>query len=378
MDVAKYVAELLYHYECVVLPGLGGFIVNDRPATVNRINHQFKPPFRKVMFNVHLKANDGLLVNHIRASKDITYQDARKAVDQFVSSVLEKLDSGETYTFNNIGNIHYDSSKHIVFEQNVNINYNADAYGLTGFVSPPVKRLSDEEKLRSIIAPKKSETPKPIDRKPEAFIEKEKERKSHKPFLFITIVIIILLSIGWGIYQPDKVSHYWQYAMESFQSFRKDSKTGIENSVVNEARYIPRKLIESDEEILTKIKTLEEADEVASEYTPENSIVEEPELKDGPEPVAAEPVDEIKQIPPQVEKTGPLYYIIAGSFSNVGNANKLVDDLRKKGYEAQIADTNSNGMYRVAYVGIKSLNAAKQKLYAIRQDDNADAWLFRK
>lgn len=377
MDIAKYLAELLYHYECVVLPGLGGFIVNDRPSTVNRINHQFKPPFRKVMFNVHLKANDGLLINHIRASKGISYQDARKAVEEFVNSIDEKLDNGETFTFNNIGSIYFDSGKNVVFEQNATINYNPDAYGLTGFVSPPVKRVTDEERLRSIIAPKKTETPKPVDRKPEVFIAKEKEKRTRRPMILIALLIILLLSIGWGIYQPDKVSSYWQYAIEFMPTFKNISNTGKPN-LVNEARYIPRKLIESEDEILIKINALDKAAEVDAENIPENNIVENPEVNIEPEAAAAVDKAEFKQEPPKVKKTGPLYYIIAGSFSNVENAKKLVDDLRTKGYESQIADTNNNGMYRVAYVGIKNLNAAKQRLYAIRQDDNADAWLFRK
>ena len=73
-----------------------------------------------------------------------------------------------------------------------------------------------------------------------------------------------------------------------------------------------------------------------------------------------------------------LYYVVAGSFSNEINANKLVAILRQKGYNATIADTTKNGMYRVAYLGLADLELAKQELFAIRQEDNPDAWIFRK
>ena len=69
---------------------------------------------------------------------------------------------------------------------------------------------------------------------------------------------------------------------------------------------------------------------------------------------------------------------ISVSFESESNANKLVADLRKKGYNALIADTNKYGMYRVAYDGMPSLNLAKEKLSAIRNEDNAEAWVLKK
>ena len=175
MNISKYIAELLFDFECVVIPGFGGFIVNDKPSTVNRINHQFKPPFRNILFNTHLKANDGLLVNEIAASEGISFKEARLKVDQFVVSIFEQLKNGGSFTFENIGTIHYDKENNIVFEQDNKVNYNPESYGLTGFVSPPVKRISDEEKLRNIIVPPKAKISKPVDRKPEIIHEKEEK-----------------------------------------------------------------------------------------------------------------------------------------------------------------------------------------------------------
>ena len=70
MKIAKYVGDLLYDYECVVIPGLGGFISEDSSVSINEVTHNFSPPFRNVHFNIHLRANDGLLVNHV-AQQDL-------------------------------------------------------------------------------------------------------------------------------------------------------------------------------------------------------------------------------------------------------------------------------------------------------------------
>jgi len=151
-------------------------------------------------------------------------------------------------------------------------------------------------------------------------------------------------------------------------------------NVVNEARYIPRKMIESDKEILAEI---EKSKKIAEHQPVENDLDTEPQpIKNIIEEVIPQPkeeaVEDIVINSPKVEPSGPLYYIIAGSFSNVKNAERLVSNLKLKGFNAQIADTNSTGMFRVAYTGIKKLSEAKEKLYAIRQDDNPDAWLIRK
>ena len=37
MEVAKYLRELLYDYECVIIPNLGGFISNNKPVTIKPI-----------------------------------------------------------------------------------------------------------------------------------------------------------------------------------------------------------------------------------------------------------------------------------------------------------------------------------------------------
>ena len=55
------------------------------------------------------------LVNQIAASEGISFKEARSKVDQFVLSVVEQLKNGGSFTFENIGTIHYDKEENIVF-----------------------------------------------------------------------------------------------------------------------------------------------------------------------------------------------------------------------------------------------------------------------
>jgi cell division septation protein DedD len=377
MDISRFVAELLYDFECVVIPGLGGFIANDHSSTVNRINHQFKPPFRTIMFNRHVKANDGLLVNQIAISENISFEEARSKVDQFVEETTQQLENGKTIAFDKIGSLRFDDQKNFIFEQDFSVNYNPESYGLSGFVSPPVKRVTDEEKLRSLIIPKKQEKTKPADRKPDVVPveKKEKKKRNYRPVLWILSSVIIILVLAWGFFNLETVGFYWDKTSLAVNQLYSQLPINGKENVVNEARYVPRSFIESEDEIMDKINQTEALVETVEEINPAE-IGTEPAPKSENEKPATEAAPPVNV--PSPEPTGPLYYIIAGSFTNVDYANRLVDDLKLKGFDAKIADTNADGMYRVAYTGIKEFSLAKKKLFAIREEDNPDAWLFRK
>ena len=68
MDIRNCIAELLSAHDCVIIPGLGGFIGNYSPARIDPVHHAFQPPFKKLLFNINLKQNDGLLANAVADS----------------------------------------------------------------------------------------------------------------------------------------------------------------------------------------------------------------------------------------------------------------------------------------------------------------------
>ena len=60
-SIVEIIEHLLLNHECVVLPGLGGFIVRDSPCNFTADKSMIKPAFRNLFFNPHLTQNDGLL-----------------------------------------------------------------------------------------------------------------------------------------------------------------------------------------------------------------------------------------------------------------------------------------------------------------------------
>ena len=86
MTLAKYIGDLLYRYECVIVPKFGGFVTNEISAKVNHFTHTFYAPSKQITFNSHLQNSDGLLVNYVASAKSISYAKANEFIENEVDS----------------------------------------------------------------------------------------------------------------------------------------------------------------------------------------------------------------------------------------------------------------------------------------------------
>src|SRR5210317_2359065 len=114
--IDRYISELLFDHDCVILPGFGGFITNYSGARIHPIKHNFYPPSRTVVFNANLRTSDGLLTNHISRSENISYQEATQVVNEFAAQSLEDLNNGATLTLKNIGACRMGKENNIIFD----------------------------------------------------------------------------------------------------------------------------------------------------------------------------------------------------------------------------------------------------------------------
>ena len=86
MSITTYISDLLYRYDCVIVPDFGGFVTNTISAKVNHFSHTFYPPTKQITFNAHLKNNDGLLANYIASSQKISFEEASVKIAALVSN----------------------------------------------------------------------------------------------------------------------------------------------------------------------------------------------------------------------------------------------------------------------------------------------------
>lgn len=140
MTIEKHISALLYRYQCVTVPGFGAFLAETVPAQLNADLHTFYPPKKSILFNANVKNNDGLLANHIALQEKISYDEAVALIDHAVSEWHTILYKGQKIELNNLGSIHSNTEGNFVFTPVNDVNYLKEAFGLSTFTSPAVKR----------------------------------------------------------------------------------------------------------------------------------------------------------------------------------------------------------------------------------------------
>jgi hypothetical protein len=338
MQIAGYISKLLYHHDCVVIPNLGGFITNYNPARIHPVNHTFYPPSKSILFNPKLTRNDGLLIHNIAVAEAVPYETVKDHLEDLVQQIKTRLNRGEKVEMENIGKLYEDQFNTILFDPDESVNYLNESFGLPTFISPPILRESVQRRLEKRFS----------DRKP--LLQDERERK--RIYWAYAAVIPILIVLAWFIFGGNfNQRDIHQSGMIDINDSDK-TRTGI---IPGEAK--------SQKTLTEKVKPLKDLDLKESHLSPDHNKAEKKDAE----------TDE------PAEKTYfPKYYIIGGAFQFKDNAENLIADLRRKGYQAQDAGRNENGLYMVSYFSTPDKSEALTNLAIIRRNDNPAAWLFKK
>ncbi|WP_026775560.1 HU-CCDC81 and SPOR domain-containing protein [Polaribacter sp. Hel_I_88] len=188
MILANYISDLLYRYECVIVPDFGGFVTNKIGAKINELDHTFYPPSKQITFNSHLTVNDGLLANYIASSENISFEKASNAIALSVIKWQNQLQT-KPLEIGSIGVLSLNENGQIIFEPNHTTNYLAASFGLSTVNSPAIKR--HKEIVKPLV---------PIDEK--------STKKGIPTFIKYAATAAILLTlggvVGTNIYQQNK------------------------------------------------------------------------------------------------------------------------------------------------------------------------------
>lgn len=145
MKLANYINDLLYRYDCVIVPNFGGFITNKVSAKVNNYTHTFYPPTKKVTFNAHLKHNDGLLANYIASVEKVSFEKANDIIANTVANWKKSL-LNQSVEIASVGSLSLNDEKQLIFEPNTNTNLLTESFGFTVVESPAIERFKQEVK----------------------------------------------------------------------------------------------------------------------------------------------------------------------------------------------------------------------------------------
>merc|ERR1712194_581642 len=138
MSLDKHISDLLYRYDCVIVPDFGAFLTQRKSAQV--YGPVFHAPSKAISFNEQVQHNDGLLVTHIAKNKQLTYEDALIVVQTTVRELKARIANGAVVTLNQIGELSLNTALKLTFSPSGCVNYLTDSFGLASFVSQEVTR----------------------------------------------------------------------------------------------------------------------------------------------------------------------------------------------------------------------------------------------
>ena len=139
MEVFKQIKQLLYRYECVILPGFGAFITRNHSAVI-QADGTLMPPGKTVFFNRQLQTNDGLLAHHLAHSEGMTYELALEKIRIFSARLLENLGQNSIIDCAPLGHFEVKEQGILRFEATEQMNLAIKSFGLTSVLTHPINR----------------------------------------------------------------------------------------------------------------------------------------------------------------------------------------------------------------------------------------------
>ncbi|OPZ28500.1 MAG: Sporulation related domain protein [Bacteroidetes bacterium ADurb.BinA174] len=101
-QLISHIEFLLHTHNCVIVPSLGGFVVNTMPARRNGLS-VFDSPLCELVFNRELTHNDGLLVESYMRTDGISFENATQKIDDSVRQIKNLLRSEKSVDLGDLG-----------------------------------------------------------------------------------------------------------------------------------------------------------------------------------------------------------------------------------------------------------------------------------
>jgi len=326
--LGKYIRQILSKQEAVILPGFGSLKISKSDG-ISAARGKMDPPGIRIRFDGEHPRDDGKLAAEYSAGENLDPEEARQQVLALVDAIKFKLDKGEKFSLELVGEFSRDDDNRIHFDKDPNWIIDPDLFGL-----PSLDLLELEEEEKEVVPPKEDPVPMKKDTKPvqkEASVIKKKManrapvNKWRIIWIIVGSLIVVLVLI---LLIPTKNSDY-----------------GIEFS--KEGIVLKENVVSDD---------MQEAEET-------NDLVTEGDDQGGQ-------ADKVTHESAQEETYAPVetpnnFFIIAGSFAELQNATDLMESLKSEGFPAEIIITESR-LYRVAVQSYAEMALAASALPKIK------------
>lgn len=380
-ELARHIEVLLLENDCVIVPGLGGFIAHNKAAEFKDSANVFCPPVRTIGFNPQLIINDGLLAQSYMQAYDTDFPDASRKIESVVSQIKDSLYKNGQAELENIGTLYYTMAGVYGFEPYQNAFFSPSLYGLGSFsISPlselkPVKETAVEPRIMIETVPSCEEDIK----------EKAKQRHiikrmaEHAVGIAAAVILFFVLSVPVENTYLDNSSYASLGAETMLDAIRSKSMatTSLETKDIKQNNATNRRNnVNTLRPVAVKSVKVEKAEPKASKEVKALPAVAKKEV------IKAESVKAETKSTKEVQKSNSSQnkgmFIIVASLPTMQDAEKELAKFKKQGYEEATILTSDN-RYRIALYSYTDKSKAYEKINELRKDEQfKTAWLLNK
>ncbi|MCF0063054.1 SPOR domain-containing protein [Dyadobacter chenwenxiniae] len=312
--VETVIRKLVGEYEFVIIPGFGALLSHQIPAAYDDMSQTFSPPAKKLAFNEFLKLDDGLLANYISRHEGLSHTEAVDYVKHYTDELRQNLEQRGQAQITGIGDFSKNIEGKLVFEPNTEKYFKDEWYGFE-----KIRAKQIDKKLISVAAAETYIAEEQVE-----VIEAEEERSNTFRWAkWAAAAVIATIVCGLSVFLVNSKNGDIQSTLNPFAELFPKSETVSEEKT--ETVVVPVEVAPSpatqpvvvDSSVIAT-KPGEAATVVKVDSAKEKAFV--PAAK--PQPAGSvEPVKESK------------FYVIAGTFKGMRQANVLLTQLKEKGFE---------------------------------------------
>lgn len=144
--ICQYIEILLAQHDYVVVPNLGGFVVQTKSAEI--FPDRITPPLVTIGFNPLMLHSDGLLAIEIARSEAISFRQALEFIDKEVGRIKNQLSTTGNVQLANLGQLHLGSFGNILFYPGLKADYLPLNIGLKEVYIVGAKNQQEEERKK--------------------------------------------------------------------------------------------------------------------------------------------------------------------------------------------------------------------------------------
>ena len=378
IELSRHIESLLLDNDCVIVPGLGGFIAHYQSAYYVEEEQIFLPPTRKVGFNPQLTMNDGLLAQSYMQVYHMDYSDAMIHISEKVNALKDVLSLEGSVELHGIGVLRHNIYDEYEFQSIESGLLSPSLYGLDAFSMPllsnelPVEE--QEKESQYVLHPVKPR--KEIHLNPSRWL-------GNAVAVAVAIILFFVISIPVENTYVDKGSYASLGTDCLFDAIRSQSMVTVlpetmdelqistnkdlKPKVVKEEKVAPAAVVEP-----VKVKEpVSEPKPVAKVSQPEKNM----KVQETKEVVTA-PKAEPKPVVNKVAGKKNKYHIIVASLATSADAKGMLKEYNQQGYRGASV-VEGNGRFRIALCSFADKAEAYRKLNDLKKEEPfKNAWML--